>query len=106
MANNELSLDLSASDVAEFTGWPDAMVSDYISRGVDYMLVGSGDPNTASMPANRTRQYFDSAAGACDQWDMKTKSRQPKLDDGRISVAFDDCCEYIERIGESNVNRS
>jgi hypothetical protein len=63
LANNELSLDLSASDVAEFTGWPDAMVSDYISRGADYMLVGSGDPNTASMPANRTRQYFDSAAG-------------------------------------------
>jgi hypothetical protein len=50
--------------------------------------------------------YFDAAAGACDQWDMKMKSRQPKLDDGRISVAFDDCCEYIERIGKSNASNT
>jgi hypothetical protein len=47
-------------------------------------------------------EHFDASDGACDQWDMKMKSKQPKLDDGRISVAFDDCCEYIERIGKSN----
>lgn len=47
-------------------------------------------------------EYFDHAAGACDQWDMKTKSQQPKLEDGRISVAFDDCCEYIERRGDTH----
>ena len=39
------------------------MVNDYISRGADYMLVGAGDPNTTGAPANRTRQYYDSAAG-------------------------------------------
>lgn len=62
MANDNLSLDLSASDVASFTGWPDAMVSDYISRGADYMLTGDGDPNTLNIPANRTRQYLDTSA--------------------------------------------
>lgn len=45
-----------------FTGWPDAMVSDYISRGADYMLTGEGDPNTLNVPANRTRQYLDTVA--------------------------------------------
>lgn len=59
MADNNQSLDLSASDVMTFTGWPDAMVNDYISRGADYMIVAAGDPNTTAMPANRTRQYFD-----------------------------------------------
>lgn len=38
------------------------MVNDYISRGADYMLVGAGDPNASSTPANRTRQYFDTTA--------------------------------------------
>ncbi|MBC2659747.1 hypothetical protein H7A76_30305 [Pseudomonas sp. MSSRFD41] len=61
MANGDLSLDLSASDVMSFTGWPDPMVNDYISRGADYMLTGDGDPNTLNIPANRTRQYFDRA---------------------------------------------
>lgn len=59
MANENLSLELSASDVAAFTGWPDAMVSDYISRGADYMIAGAGDPNALKIPANRTRAYFD-----------------------------------------------
>lgn len=45
-----------------FTGWPDAMVNDYISRGADYMLTGAGDPNSLNIPANRTRQFFDTTA--------------------------------------------
>jgi hypothetical protein len=45
-------------------------------------------------------EYFDSTAGACDQWDMKTKSKQPRLEDGRPSVSWDDCCEYVERLGK------
>ena len=51
-------------------------------------------------------EYFDAAAGACDQWDMKTKSKQPRLDDGRVSVAFDDCCEYVERVGKKDATDS
>jgi hypothetical protein len=43
-------------------------------------------------------EYFDAVAGACDQWDMKTKSKQPKLDDGRVHVDAADCCEYVERV--------
>lgn len=62
MANDNLSLDLSAADVLGFTGWPDAMVSDYIAKGADYMLIGEGDPNVSGKPANRTRQYFDTTA--------------------------------------------
>ena len=47
-------------------------------------------------------EYFDAADGACDQWDMKTKSKQPRLDDGRPSVAWNDCCEYVERVGRKD----
>lgn len=47
-------------------------------------------------------EYFDSAAGACDQWDMKQKSKQPRLEDGRVSVAYDDCCEYVSRVGDED----
>lgn len=57
MANNDLSLGLSASEVMGMTGWPDAMVSDYVSRGADYMLTGNGSPEGV-VPANRTRQYW------------------------------------------------
>jgi hypothetical protein len=63
LANDNQSLELSASDVAFFTGWPDAMVNDYISRGADYMIAGAGDPNTLGIPANRSRAYFDTVAG-------------------------------------------
>lgn len=63
MANDDLSLGLSASEVMDMTGWPSAMVDDYISRGADYMRVGNGDPNASSTPANRTRQYLDSLTG-------------------------------------------
>lgn len=62
MANDNLSLDLSAADVLGFTGWPDAMISDYIAKGADYMLVGEGDPNVLGKPANRTRLYMDTVA--------------------------------------------
>lgn len=40
------------------TKWPDAMVNDYISRGADYMLTGSGSPEGIEA-SNRTRQYLD-----------------------------------------------
>jgi hypothetical protein len=40
------------------TGWPDAMVNDYISRFPDYMLTGAGSPEGIEA-ANQTRQYLD-----------------------------------------------
>lgn len=58
MANDNQSLFLSATDVMSMTGWPDAMVNDYISRFPDYMLIGSGTPE-GNQPANQTRQYYD-----------------------------------------------
>lgn len=61
MANDTQSLFLSAAEVASMTGWSDAMVNDYISRGADYMLIGEDSPEGVQ-PANRTRQYFDTVA--------------------------------------------
>lgn len=40
------------------TGWPDAMVNDYISRVSVYMLTGSGSPEGVE-PANASRLYLD-----------------------------------------------
>jgi hypothetical protein len=42
-------------------------------------------------------EYFDSINGACEQSDMMKKSKQPRLSDGRPSVAWDDCCEFLSR---------
>jgi hypothetical protein len=47
-------------------------------------------------------EYFDATAGACDQDDMKEKSKQPRLSDGRVMVAAEDCCEYVERLGKKD----
>jgi hypothetical protein len=42
-------------------------------------------------------EYFKD--GSCGQKDMMEKSKEPKLANGRIKVAAEDCCEYIEREG-------
>jgi hypothetical protein len=47
-------------------------------------------------------RWFDAAAGACDQSDMKLMSKQPRLADGRVVVADEDCCTYIQRIGKTD----
>ena len=44
--------------------------------------------------------FFDASAGACNQADMKAISQQPRLADGRISVDAEDCCTYVQRIGD------
>lgn len=36
----------------------------------------------------------------CDQEDMKKKSKQPRLPNGLVKVDADDCCEYVDRIGQ------
>ena len=45
-------------------------------------------------------RYFDAVAGACNQADMKAMSQQPRLADGRVVVAEEDCCEYVQRMGK------
>jgi hypothetical protein len=45
-------------------------------------------------------EYFNAEDGACSQKDMMKRSKQPRLKDGRISVAAEDCCSFIERIGK------
>lgn len=51
-------------------------------------------------------RYFDAAEGACDQEDMKSLSKQPRLADGRVVVADEDCCEYISRVGRKDSDES
>jgi len=58
LANDNQSLFLSAQEVMSMTGWPDAMVNDYISRTADYMLTGSGSPEGVQA-ANQSRLYLD-----------------------------------------------
>ena len=50
-------------------------------------------------------RYFDAAAGACNQEDMKSLSKQPRLADGRIVVAEEDCCEYVDRLGKKDEDK-
>ena len=42
-------------------------------------------------------EYFKD--DSCGQKDMMSKSKEPKLPNGRIKVAAEDCCEYVERVG-------
>lgn len=44
--------------------------------------------------------FFDKVAGACNQDTMKRLSKQPRLADGRVMVAEEDCCEYVDRMGK------
>lgn len=46
--------------------------------------------------------YFDAVAEACSQETMKALSKQPRLADGRVSVAAEDCCEYLKRMGKKD----
>ena len=82
-------------------------------RDLDLMQINSfavkGEPGTGFEKRSNKGpfecgncEYFDSAAGACNQDDMRTKSKQPKLEDGRPVVAWDDCCDYIERMGKKD----
>jgi hypothetical protein len=50
--------------------------------------------------------YFDAAEGACNQETMKAISKQPRLADGRVSVAAEDCCEYVKRMGKKDEDAS
>ena len=49
-------------------------------------------------------KYFDAVNGACEQPDMVRLSKQPRLSDGRPSVDAEDCCEYVDRIGNDGSN--
>lgn len=43
-------------------------------------------------------EYFDGKS--CGQKDMMKQSKQPRLANGRVKVDAEDCCEYVERVGE------
>lgn len=44
--------------------------------------------------------YFDERTSSCGEENMMKYSQQPKLRNGRILLAAEDCCEYVDRIGE------
>lgn len=45
--------------------------------------------------------YFRSADSGCGQATMKSVSKLPRLDDGRVKVEAQGCCEYVERKGSA-----
>jgi hypothetical protein len=47
--------------------------------------------------------YFKNG-NACVQKDMKEKSKEPRHPNGDVVVAEEDCCEYVDRIGQKKVS--
>ena len=45
-------------------------------------------------------EYFDGKS--CGQADMMKDSKQPKLENGRVKVSEEDCCEYVHRVGRKD----
>lgn len=48
-------------------------------------------------------EYFK--AGSCGQSTMMKVSKLPRVDGGRVKVAPDGCCEYVDRIGKAKPGR-
>jgi len=44
--------------------------------------------------------FFDADSSSCGQPTMMAKSKQPKLDSGRVEVDPEGCCEFVDRIGK------
>lgn len=61
MANDNLGLSLSASELKALTNWPDQVINDYISRleEIEFSLMQVGGPGPeGTVPANKSRQYY------------------------------------------------
>jgi hypothetical protein len=43
----------------------------------------------------------DKDSGTCNQPEMMKLSKQPRSDDGKVLVAAEDCCEFVERAGKT-----
>lgn len=46
--------------------------------------------------------YFDSKTSSCGQPTMKARSKRPKLENGRVKVEPEGCCEYVKRVGRKD----
>jgi hypothetical protein len=42
--------------------------------------------------------------GSCGQADMMEYSQEPMMADGRILVGAEDCCEFVDRVGRSDLD--
>jgi hypothetical protein len=42
--------------------------------------------------------FFDSDSVSCGQPDMMKLSKRPKIENGRVVVHPEGCCEYVDRI--------
>lgn len=61
MANDNLTLSLSAAELRALTNWPETVINDYISRAEEaqFALMQIGGPSPEGVvPANKSRQYF------------------------------------------------
>ncbi len=44
--------------------------------------------------------HFDEETVSCGQKDMMAKSKRPRIENGRVVVHPEGCCEYVDRKGE------
>ena len=44
--------------------------------------------------------FYRPSNSSCGQKEMLAKSKQPKTQDGRVSVDPEGCCEFIQRLGK------
>ena len=65
-----------------------------------------GEPGTGYEPPKNLGEfecenceYFDPKTSSCGQGTMKAKSRLPRLENGRVKVHPEGCCEFVKRIG-------
>jgi hypothetical protein len=48
--------------------------------------------------------FFDEDTVSCGQADMVAKSKRPKIENGRVVVHPEGCCEYVKRIGKTEAD--
>lgn len=66
-----------------------------------------GEPGTGYEAANGLGEfecencyYYRQEDSSCGQEDMRAKSRQPRLSNGRVKVDPEGCCEFVSRLGK------
>lgn len=50
-------------------------------------------------------KYFTAKDNGCGQKDMKKKSKRKRLQDGRVLVEPEGCCEYVWRVGRKDKDK-
>jgi hypothetical protein len=69
-----------------------------------------GEPHTGFEKAGTLGEFecgncsFMQNDGGCDHPMMMKYSTQPRLENGRVIVQPEDCCEYVDRVGKPDLD--